>query len=103
MLKLTLNEALARLAHEESDYLELIKQRKFDLGLYQPVMVDPQTPHARDELYIIAAGTGTFVCADASRPFAPGDVFFVAAHTEHRFLEFSPDFATWVVFFGTPG
>ena len=102
MLKLTLQEALARLADEESDYAPLVKERKFDLGLYQPVLIDPQTPHARDELYIIAAGTGTFVCAGESRPFAPGDLFFVPAGTEHRFLGFSPDFATWVVFFGAP-
>ena len=102
MLKLTLTEALARLADEESDYVALIEERKFDLGLYQPVLVDPQTPHARDELYVIASGTGNFVCAGVSRPFAPGDVFFVPAGTEHRFLDFSADFATWVIFFGSP-
>jgi mannose-6-phosphate isomerase-like protein (cupin superfamily) len=102
MLKLNLREALGRLAETESDYVRLIEQQKFDLGLYQPIVIDPQTPHARDELYIVAAGTGRFVCADETRSFGPGDVFFVAAGTEHRFVDFSSDFATWVIFFGTP-
>jgi hypothetical protein len=30
-------------------------------------------------------------------------VFFVAAHVEHRFEQFSPDFVTWVVFWGPKG
>jgi len=102
MLKLTLREALARLAETESDYMRLMEKPKFDLGLYQPIAIDPQTPHARDELYIVAAGTGQFVCADETRSFGPGDVFFVAAGTEHRFVDFSSDFATWVIFLGNP-
>ena len=30
----------------------------------------------------------------------PGDLIFVPAGREHRFLEFTEDFKTWVVFFG---
>jgi mannose-6-phosphate isomerase-like protein (cupin superfamily) len=33
----------------------------------------------------------------------PGDAFFVSAGTEHRFENFTADFATWVVFYGPPG
>jgi len=35
--------------------------------------------------------------------FGPGDALFVPAHTSHRFEDFSPDFATWVVFYGPDG
>jgi len=100
MLKLTLKEALAHLENAEIDYMRLIERQKFDLGLYRPISIDPQTPHARDELYVVAAGTGQFVCAGETQSFGPGDVFFVAAGTEHRFADFSSDFATWVIFFG---
>jgi hypothetical protein len=31
------------------------------------VRVDPQTPHTRDELYVIAAGTGDFTCGNETR------------------------------------
>lgn len=98
MLDLSVNDALSRLSERQSDYLELVREHRFDLGLYQPVEVDPQTPHARDELYIVARGSGRFVCAGETRSFATGDAFFVPAGTEHRFVDFSSDFATWVIF-----
>ncbi|MGH8028603.1 MAG: cupin domain-containing protein [Arenimonas sp.] len=71
--------------------------------LYAPRGADPQAPHAQDELYFIHAGTGLLRIADTAHPFAPGDAFFVAAHVEHRFAEFSDDFAAWVVFWGPQG
>ena len=70
---------------------------------YAPVGTDPQTPHAQDELYFIQSGTGVFELDGAMHAFAPGDCFFVAAGVRHRFAEFTPDFATWVVFWGPPG
>ena len=69
---------------------------------------DPQTPHQQDEIYIVAAGHGTFALGrdEASlerRPFGPGDAIFVPAGWVHRFEDFSPDRATWVVFWGPKG
>lgn len=69
-------------------------------GLYAPVGVDPQTPHSQDELYIVISGSGSFVKGDERRPFAPGDLIFVKAGAEHRFEDFTPDFQTWVIFWG---
>jgi mannose-6-phosphate isomerase-like protein (cupin superfamily) len=71
--------------------------------LYAPAGHDPQTPHAQDELYFIHAGTGELVIGGDRHAFAPGDAFFVAAGVSHRFLNFSPDFVTWVVFWGPEG
>jgi mannose-6-phosphate isomerase-like protein (cupin superfamily) len=99
MMKLTIAEAVASLMSENTDYTRLFERDSFDIGMYRPVNVDRQTPHARDEVYIIAAGTGDFVCGDERRNFSPGDVFFVPAGIEHRFTKFSYDFATWVIFF----
>ena len=100
MLKITIAEAVSRLTQENTDYMRLLDQESFDVGIYRPARVDPQTPHARDELYIVAAGSGDFVCGSETRAFALGDVFFVPAGIEHRFMKFSYDFAAWVVFFG---
>ncbi len=99
MLNAAIEEALIRLREAGTDYVKLIEEQRFDLGIYQPVDIDPQTPHARDELYIVAKGTGRFTCADQTKSFAPGDVFFVPAGIGHRFVDFSDDFATWVIFF----
>lgn len=49
---------------------------------------------------MIASGSGKFVCAGETQAFATGDVLFVAAGVEHRFLDFTDDFAVWVIFFG---
>lgn len=70
------------------------------IELYRPEGRDRQTPHDRDEFYMIVSGTGTFRREDETVAFGPGDLLFVPAWMEHRFETFSDDFATWVVFFG---
>ena len=35
--------------------------------------------------------------------FTAGDVLFVPAGTVHRFEQTSPDFSTWIVFYGPEG
>ncbi len=79
---------------------ELFRDADLELRLYAPQGRDEQTPHDRDELYIVAAGTGKFRFGDAVAACAPGDLLFAAAHLPHRFEDFSADFAVWVVFYG---
>lgn len=74
-----------------------------EVEIYAPRGVDPQQPHGRDEVYVVIAGHGRFFCAGETRDFAPGELLFVAAGVEHRFVEFSDDFATWVLFYGPEG
>lgn len=71
--------------------------------IYKPAGIDPQTPHLQDELYVVISGTGEFLNAGNRLPFQPGDMLFVPAGIEHRFENFSEDFATWVVFYGPDG
>ena len=81
----------------------LLTHGSLELRYYAPRGVDPQSPHARDEVYVVASGRGWFVRGGERVPFETGDVLFVAAGDEHRFEEFSDDFATWVVFYGPEG
>jgi mannose-6-phosphate isomerase-like protein (cupin superfamily) len=81
-------------------YLEPFVDGSTSLGMYAPVGKDPQMPHDQDELYFVVSGNGIFVNDGKRSPFGPGDALFVAAGIEHRFEEFSEDFATWVVFWG---
>lgn len=67
---------------------------------YAPRGRDLQTPHTRDELYVIARGRGTFFDGASRRPFTAGDLLFAAAGTPHRFEDFSDDFGVWVMFYG---
>jgi mannose-6-phosphate isomerase-like protein (cupin superfamily) len=64
---------------------------------------DIQQPHAQDELYVVQRGRSDFWLQGARTTVGPGDVLFVPAGAAHRFENFSPDFVTWVVFYGPPG
>lgn len=68
--------------------------------LYAPEKKDNQTAHDQDEVYIIISGTGTFQKGQEKYPFKPNDIIFVPAKQDHRFLEFTKDFKTWVIFYG---
>lgn len=70
---------------------------------YAPKGVDEQMPHDQDEVYVVMSGHGTFKRNDERVRFGPGDVLFAGAGEEHRFEEFSDDFATWVIFYGPIG
>lgn len=80
----------------------LSKQVLNTLGLearwYRPPNPDPQTPHDRDEVYVVVAGRGEFVRGEARVQFSSGDLLFAAKGEVHRFENHAPDTAVWVVF-----
>jgi mannose-6-phosphate isomerase-like protein (cupin superfamily) len=71
--------------------------------MYTPVGQDLQKPHERDEIYVVARGSGVFFDGAERRPVEPGTFLFVAAGQPHRFEDFSSDFAVWVFFYGPKG
>jgi mannose-6-phosphate isomerase-like protein (cupin superfamily) len=60
----------------------------------------PQAPHQRDEVYVVAAGTGRYRVEDRVSDVGPGDLLFAAAHVPHGFEAISEDFSVWVIFYG---
>lgn len=100
---LTLAEALQVLAMGSEDFAVLFEHGTLKMEIYRPRGNDPQQPHARDEVYVIASGHGFFVNGDVRHAFDAGDVLFVAAGAVHRFEDFSEDFSTWVMFYGPKG
>jgi len=46
---------------------------------------DPQKPHSRNEVYIVASGSGRFVRGEDGVDFGPGYALFVPAGMAHRF------------------
>jgi mannose-6-phosphate isomerase-like protein (cupin superfamily) len=99
-----LHQALAALPGPGGTaFVELFRHGTLSVELYAPSGRDPQTPHPRDEVYMVARGTGVFFDGDVRRPFAPGTFLFVPAGRPHRFEDFSGDFAVWVVFYGPEG
>lgn len=84
-------------------YAILRAHGSLEIGFYKPDKIDPQQPHDRDEVYVIQAGSGEFVCGDERQPFEAGEALFVPAGAIHRFETFTDDFAAWVIFYGPPG
>jgi mannose-6-phosphate isomerase-like protein (cupin superfamily) len=84
-------------------FVEAFTHGSLSVEFYAPAGTDPQTPHDRDEVYFIVSGSGDFFAAGERTAFVPGDALFVAAGVEHCFENFTPDFATWVVFYGPSG
>ncbi|MBT0960016.1 cupin domain-containing protein [Denitromonas iodatirespirans] len=103
MNRLTLANAAAALAHQPTPFVELFRHGSLQVEFYQPVGADHQQPHRRDEIYVVARGSGMFVNGDSRAPFEAGEVLFVPAGVPHRFEAFSDDFATWVFFYGPEG
>jgi mannose-6-phosphate isomerase-like protein (cupin superfamily) len=71
--------------------------------MYSPLGQDPQEPHSRDEIYVIARGAGFFWDGILRHAVSAGSFLFVPAGQVHRFEGFSSDFAVWVVFYGPEG
>jgi mannose-6-phosphate isomerase-like protein (cupin superfamily) len=96
---LTVPEGVARLPGPQGErYVELFRHGTLSVELYAPRGGDPQSPHTRDEVYVVARGRGQFRNGQARHPFGPGDVLFVPAGVVHRFEDFSDDLAVGVFF-----
>lgn len=100
----TLEEWLAKLpADGRMRFVTAFSHGQLEVELYAPKGEDTQQPHPRDEIYIVAAGSGDFVMGDERERFSAGDALFVPAGMVHRFEDFAADFATWVMFYGPDG
>jgi mannose-6-phosphate isomerase-like protein (cupin superfamily) len=101
---LTVQEGLARLPGPAGErYVELFQHGSLSVELYAPRVHDPQQPHTRDEVYVVAQGSGYFRNGETRHAFARGDLLFVPAGAVHRFEDFTDDLAVWVLFYGPEG
>ncbi len=103
MKRLTIENALLSLEGHEQPFTELFTHGSLSVEIYKPEKVDLQQAHSRDEIYVVASGSGYFVNGESRERFEQGEVLFVAAEAVHRFEEFTQDFSTWVFFYGPEG
>ena len=96
--------ASKRLSEEgKQPFVVLMNHGSMSVEYFAPQKVDTQTPHRQDELYIIISGHGYFNLNSEKMTCKKGDLLFVPAGMDHRFENFSEDFATWVIFYGPDG
>ena len=99
----TARDAQAAPVPEGRRSAEILRHGSLEVRWYAPRGTDPQTPHERDEIYVVASGRAEFVRGTEHAAIGPHDVLFVPAHMEHRFEAMSEDFAVWVMLYGTAG
>lgn len=103
MSRMTIDQALTSLKQVPEAFRVLFEHGSLSIEIYQPEKVDHQQPHRQDEVYVVISGSGTFYNDGVRHPFEAGEVLFVPAGKEHRFEDFTEDFATWVIFYGPEG
>jgi mannose-6-phosphate isomerase-like protein (cupin superfamily) len=114
--RISLDEALALLPTPAGKRSAAVFEHgTLQIKLYAPRGSDPQSPHTRDEVYVVARGEGWFVIGEQAgerkaelseerrHRFGANDVLFAKAGTRHRFENFSDDLAVWVMFYGPEG
>lgn len=100
----TIAEAIDKLNKEANQkFTTLIKHGSMSVEYFAPKEIDTQQPHQQDEIYVVASGTSQFYRNNEVINCRKGDVIFVPAKMEHRFINFTEDFATWVIFYGIEG
>lgn len=102
--QLTVADALTRLPTREGKrFATIFEHGTLLVEIYAPRSYDPQQPHTRDEAYLVAVGTGEYVCGETRTQFGPTDFLFAAAGVSHRFENFTDDLVVWVIFYGPEG
>jgi mannose-6-phosphate isomerase-like protein (cupin superfamily) len=97
------SDALECLNDSSKEFVELFNHGSLSVEVYKPELTDLQTPHNRDEIYVVISGSGKFINGNNTVEFKAGDFLFVPAGIEHRFINFTNDFSTWVFFYGPDG
>ena len=95
-----LSQLIAQRQQSGKLYLEFLRVPSMSLGLYVLPAggVDPQKPHAEDEVYYVVSGRGSIHVNAEDRKVEPGSIVFVKAGVEHRFHSIAEDL-TILVFF----
>lgn len=100
----SVEQAIRKLeAETQNHFTVLMKHGTMSIEYYAPKNADLQMPHKQDEIYVIASGMASFFRNGERVLCKANDVLFVPAQMEHRFENFSDDFATWVIFYGAEG
>jgi len=101
--KIPIATALKQLAESNNEFVQLFSRGALQMELYKPDKIDKQHPHSRDEIYVIVSGKAMFYNEGIVVEVTANDCLHVPAFAEHRFLNFSDDFVTWVFFYGPEG
>ncbi len=102
--RVTIAEALSQLPGVNGQsFVSVFEHGSLVAEILAPPSSSPLHPHPRDEVYIVARGTGELFRCGVSLPINPGDFLFVPAGAEHHFRNFTDDLIIWAIFYGPEG
>ena len=78
-MNISRQEAFHKLLESKQEFIELFKHGSLSVEIYKPDKTDQQTPHTKDEVYIIISGSGEFINGNDRTHFTSGDLLFVPA------------------------
>jgi len=95
--------AVSTLINEIRDnhcYHEFLRVPAMSAGIYvlPSSRIDRQAPHKEDEIYYVVRGQSKMIIGTEQRPVSAGDVIFVDAGVEHRFVDIEQELVLLVVF-----
>jgi mannose-6-phosphate isomerase-like protein (cupin superfamily) len=96
--------SLNHLEHTRQDaqkpYLEFLREPAISAGLYtlKAGSTDLQSPHTKDEIYVVLEGRAKILVGTQDFEVNPGDTIFVPANLEHRFHSITETLKVIVVF-----
>jgi mannose-6-phosphate isomerase-like protein (cupin superfamily) len=102
--RVTIAEALAQLPGPDGEnFVSVFEHGSLVVEILAPPSTVPLPPHTRDEVYIVAQGTGELLNGETRVSISPGDFLFVPAGVEHHFENFTDDLIIWIIFYGPEG
>ncbi|MDH3708257.1 MAG: cupin domain-containing protein [Cyclobacteriaceae bacterium] len=98
-----LQELIVEQVTKQKRYLPFLDEGSISAGIYELRTHDEdrQQPHLMDEIYFILNGKSRFNVESQTTTLEAGDVLFVRAGLDHKFLDISEDLRTLVWFSGS--
>jgi mannose-6-phosphate isomerase-like protein (cupin superfamily) len=95
-----LDDLEAERAANDGAYLRFLRERNMSAGLYALAAgeLDPQKPHAQDEIYLVVSGRAAITVGEETTYVGRGSVVYVPAGVAHRFHHITEDLRVLVVF-----
>jgi mannose-6-phosphate isomerase-like protein (cupin superfamily) len=84
---------------DRNHYEEHLRTGSLSVGTYSipPDGIDDQAPHHEDEIYVVRSGLANLITPAGKVPVGAGDVLFVPAEEEHRFVDVTEDLTVMVI------
>ena len=93
VIELNFADVILDMKAQKEEFRRILETRNIALGIWKIEVgeSDFQTPHERDEVYIILSGKAKLKIEEKIFEVSPNKIFFVKRDTEHNFFDIVED------------